>query len=318
MAYNDCKFFTLEEDGVEVVENVLSKNEIVDLQNKMWEWLNFKTKNTRAPVVKENSNTYGTMFELFPKHGMLFQHWDFGHNPLSWSVRQNKNVIDKFSSIWKTHDLITSFDGISVSLPCEVTKRGWSRGKEWFHSDQCFKNNHFECVQGLVNIFDVFEGDGTLRVLRASHKLHGSFQDKFKIKDSGDWCLLNEEQKQFYVDRLDSNADICVKAAAGSLVLWDSRTIHQGMEPQRSRRVSNIRCVPYICMTPASLASQAQLKKRIKYFEERRTCNHWPHKIKVFGKQPRTYGQPVPVVDTDIDLEVTDLMKKLVGYDFLK
>jgi hypothetical protein len=315
--YNNCKNFTLEDDGVEVVENVLTVDEISTLQDKMWEWLNFKTKYTSKPIIRKNPLTYVSIFELFPKHGMLFQHWDFGHNPLSWSIRQNKNVIAKFSSIWGTDDLLTSFDGISVSLPCEMTKRGWNRGKEWFHSDQCFKRNTFECAQGLVNLFDVCDGDGTLRVLKGSHKLHGAFQEKFKITDSSDWCLLNEEQKQFYVDRLDVNSDICVKAPAGSLVLWDSRTIHQGMEPQKGRKEHNIRCVPYVCMTPASLASQSQLKKRVKYFEERRTCNHWPHKIKVFGKTPRTYGQSVPRVDNDI-LEETELMKKLVGYHSLK
>lgn len=153
--------------------------------------------------------------------------------------------------------------------------------------------------------------------MRKSHKLHKSFQENFKITESSDWCLLNEEQKKFYSDRLGKDSDICVKAPAGSLVLWDSRTIHQGMEPQKERQKDNIRCVPYVCMTPAKLASQVQIKKRIKYFEERRTCNHVPHKVKVFAKVPRTYGQHLVQVDKDV-LEVTELMKNLVGYPYLK
>lgn len=317
MIYNECKNFTLEADGVEVVENVLNEDEILSLQNTMWEWLHTKTKHTPKPVIKTDPSTYVSMFKLFPKHGMLFQHWDFGHNPLSWRIRQNQNIIDKFRDIWKTNDLLTSFDGISISLPCEQTHRGWHNGKEWFHSDQCFKRSSFECAQGFVNLFDVSENDGTLRVLRKSHKLHKSFQENFKITESSDWCLLNEEQKKFYSDRLGKDSDICVKAPAGSLVLWDSRTIHQGMEPQKERQKDNIRCVPYVCMTPAKLASQVQIKKRIKYFEERRTCNHVPHKVKVFAKVPRTYGQHLVQVDKDV-LEVTELMKNLVGYPYLK
>lgn len=316
LLYDDCKNYTLDDDGVEVVENVLTDNEIVNLREIMWKWLNYKTKNMDNPVVEGKEDTYVSLFNLFPKHGMLFQHWDFGHNPLSWYVRQNANVIKKFASIWNTNDLLTSFDGISVSLPCEITDRGWYKNKEWFHSDQCFKRNDFECVQSLVNIYDVLEGDATLRVIRGSHKLHRKFQEIFQIKDSSDWHLLNPEEKQFYIKELGPMSDICVKAKAGSLVLWDSRTIHQGVEPQRGRSKINIRCAPYVCMTPATLASKSQIKKRIKYFEERRTCNHWPHKIKVFGKLPRTYGLPVPNVEEDA-LIITDLMKQLVGYNHM-
>ena len=318
MLYQNCKDFSLGTDGVQVVEGVLNEHELVKLREKMWHWLHFKTQHTSKPVVKNDQTTYKSLFELFPKHGMLFQHWDFGHNPLSWYLRQHPKVIAEFKEIWKTDELLTSFDGISVSLPCEATGRGWTRHKEWFHTDQCYKRNGFECAQGLINLFDVREGDGTLRVLRGSQALHAEAQECFKIKSSSDWCLLTPEQKQFYVDRLDEDADMCVKAPAGSLVLWDSRTIHQGMEPQRSRERPNIRCVPYVCMTPAALATKKQLMKRVEYFEKRRTCNHWPHKIKVFPVTPRTYNKDImpPRVDKDT-LEVTELMKKLVGYDYL-
>lgn len=317
LLYDECESYTLQNDGIEVVENVLDADEIVILREKMWEWLNYKTKNLDKPVVEDKTDTYASLFQLYPKHGMLFQHWDFGHNPLSWHVRQNENVIQKFASIWNTNDLLTSFDGISVSLPCEITKRGWYRGKEWFHSDQSFKRNDFECVQGLVNIYNVFQGDATLRVLKGSHKLHGKFQKRFQIQHSKDWHLLTPEQKNFYIQELGPMSDICVKAKAGSLVLWDSRTIHQGVEPQKGRPEKSIRCTPYICMTPATLASKSEIKKRIGYFEERRTCNHWPHKIKVFGKYPRTFNGPLPNVENDNNLIVTDLMKQLVGYNHI-
>jgi hypothetical protein len=324
--YDECKNFTLENDGVEVVENVLSAEEIQFLQSKMWELLNFKTKYTSKPVVENDPSTYGSLFELAPTNGQLFQHWDFGHNFLSWRIRQNKKIIDKFASIWGTNDLLTSFDGISVSLPCEVTNRGWYTGKEFFHLDQSLKRNKFECVQGLVNLFDVFEGDGTLRVLKGSHKLHEEFQKQFKINSSNWYQLKEEDQKQFYIDRLGEDSDICVKAPAGSLVLWDSRTVHQGMKPQRNRKTikterlpyGNIRCVPYVCMTPARLASQSQLRKRIKYFKERKTCNHCPHKLKKFGIKPYIPGVVFPRVDNDLFLEETELIKNLVGYKYYR
>lgn len=96
---------------------------------------------------------------------MLLQHWDVGHNPVSWNVRQNSKVIKAFEDIWNTDDLLTSFDGLSISLPCEYTKRGWYRGNTWWHTDQSYLRNDFECVQGLVNLYDVNPGDATLRVM---------------------------------------------------------------------------------------------------------------------------------------------------------
>lgn len=65
-------------------------------------------------------------------------------------------------------------------------------------------------------------------------------------------------------------------------MLWDSRTIHQGVEPQKERSEKNIRCALYVCMTPRKKATKAQLDKKRKAYIERRTTNHYPHKIKLF------------------------------------
>jgi ectoine hydroxylase-related dioxygenase (phytanoyl-CoA dioxygenase family) len=273
MNYSDCKDLTLKKDGVQVILNVLDNDEILFLQKKMWEWLTFKSRNLKIPIDKNKYDTYKSIFDFGPKHGMLLQNWDFGHNPISWYVRQNKKVIDIFASIWKTSDLITSFDGISISLPPEHTGKGWYNGNDRFHCDQCFKRNSFECVQGLVNIFDVREKDATLRFLKGSHKLHGEFQKHFNIDENTDWHLLDDKEKkdkdilikelkekQFYINRLGNDCDICIEAPKGSVFLWDSRTIHQLIEPQE-RKEENTRCVPYVCMTPRSLASTQMLIK---------------------------------------------------------
>jgi hypothetical protein len=43
------------------------------------------------------------------------------------------------------------------------------------------------------------------------------------------------------------------------------------------------------------MATESDLKKKRKYFEEQRMTSHWPHKIKVFAKTPRTYGNILPI-----------------------
>lgn len=56
------------------------------------------------------------------------------------------------------------------------------------------------------------------------------------------------------------------------------------------------------------------MQKKQKAFEELRTTSHWPHKIKLFPKQPRTYGRDYEIV-TEIQPPVlTDIGKKLAGF----
>lgn len=66
---------------------------------------------------------------------------------------------------------------------------------------------------------------------------------------------------------------------------------------------------------PKSLATPANIKKRIKAYEELRTTSHWPIKCKLFGKSPRIYGgnKPPPMKEVSKP-EVTELGRKLIGY----
>jgi len=67
---------------------------------------------------------------------MLIQHWNIGHMQSVWNIRQNKNIVDIFSTLWNctNEELLVSFDGISFNLPPEVMKRGWNRNNTWYHT----------------------------------------------------------------------------------------------------------------------------------------------------------------------------------------
>ena len=67
-------------------------------------------------------------------------------------------------------------------------------------------------------------------------------------------------------------------------------------------------------MTPRSFAHNKILDKRIKAFEEMRMTTHWPHKAILFGKAPRTYGEPLPNVEQLPPPEINNLGRNLVGY----
>lgn len=96
--------------------------------------------------------------------GMLPQ--PIGHEKVVWDIRQEPKIIDAFSKIWGTSELIVSFDGGNLSLPgpmqtVKVTgQASWSSRRgltvnqrdRWSHVDTSPLDARFQCVQGVVNL----------------------------------------------------------------------------------------------------------------------------------------------------------------------
>ena len=256
---------------------------------------------------------------------MLVQHWGVGHAQVSWDLRQNPKIVDIFSKIWKVEpeDLLVSFDGLSFHLPPETTRRGWHRST-WLHTDQSYSRNYFECLQCWATALDVTDGDATLCFLEGSNNKHKEFAEHFELfdpeqelkqikKNGADWFKLSADQKQWYQDE---GCELTrIKCSKGSLVFWDSRTIHCGTEAIRGRASPNIRAVIYLCYMPKELCSKANLRKKQKASKELRTTNHWACKPKLFPKTPRTYGKPVPKITSLTEPKLTPLGMSLAGFD---
>lgn len=323
---------TIEKYGVGIIPSVLNEKECDAMNKGMWDTLEYVTQNfddtTCGPIDRNNEDTWRSFYEFFPQHSMLIQHFGIGHAQYVWDVRQNPKVVDIWSKLWDTkpEDLLVSFDGVAYNLPPEVTNRGWYRENNtyggWLHTDQSYTRNEFECIQGWITANDVEDGDASLAILEGSHKYHEAFAKKFESKDKADWVKLeNDEQYNFYVKGGEGRSGCpyrVIKCPKGSMVFWDSRTIHCGREPTKGRASPNIRNVAYICCTPRSLANEAALKKKIKYFEEGRLTNHWPHKIKVFGKKPFTRGKSIQEFEPLPEPKLTALGRALAGYPLTK
>lgn len=325
--------------GVAVIPGVLNEVECEQLEGEMWSYFGSLTREWSTPVSREVPESWCEVYKLLPMHSMLFQHFGIGHAQFAWNVRQNPKVAAPFAAIWnvKPEELLVSFDGASFHVPHETTKRGYFRGNTWYHTDQRFCGTakgvsqetkaNLKCVQGWVTARDVNEGDATLTVLKGSHLYHEEFASRFlgtastaKGRAQGtpfktDWYKLgSQEELDFFVkEKQCEPVRIC--CPRGSLVLWDSRTMHAGYESSKNRETPNFRMVVYVCYVPRSQATPKQLQKKLSALKELRTTSHWPQYSKLFGKTPRTYGTAeVPRVTPIEPPVLTEFGKKLAGF----
>jgi len=148
--------------------------------------------------------------------------------------------------------------------------------------------------------------------MEGSNKYHSEFRDTYSVTDKSNWYKLSKEQRVFYSERGCEIKNI--KCPKGSLVFWDSRTIHCGIEPGKRRSSQNLRAVIYLCYMPRNICSKANLKKKQKAFTELRATCHYPCNIKLFSKNPHTYGKPIPITIPIEEPIVDDLGKLLSGF----
>jgi hypothetical protein len=296
----DTVHSTLDKFGVAVIPGILSEKECIQYRTDIW-----KSVNHIYPEFNiEDQTTWKKFYNLLPLHSMLIQHYSIGHIQPVWDIRTHDNVVKVFKTLHKTDDLLISYDGISIGLPPEKTGRGWYRGNDWMHTDQSPLNPTW-CIQGLVNLYPVLKNDSTLTICEGSHKYHQEFLKSIgKGDEKDDWIKLTPDEKALLVKK---HKQFCVEAPIGSMILWDSRTFHQGIEPQ-PRVKENFRMVVYTCLRPKSQFDKRTLTKREKAFKELRLTNHWGTHL--FPKSPRTYGSPIPVTNPVVAPVISDEKKK--------
>lgn len=244
-------------------------------------------------------------------HGII-TYPDISHEQFVWDIRQHPGVHEVFTELWGTSDLVTSFDRACIMKPPE--RAGWTSMKSWLHIDQGHAKKGRHCVQGFVPVVDMSSVDGTLMVLENSHIYHEEFFAAHPGVAKGDWCKLTDKHIEWYLRR-PGVKKVRVSAKAGDLVLWDSRTVHCNVPPEKGRLEPRWRKVVYACQMPLKLCSEQDRNKRRQAFEQKRATNHWPVGVTLFPEKPRLYPgmkldqftreKPQPVL--------TELGKKLAG-----
>jgi len=276
------------ENGYSIIPDILSKKDLDYCKSMFIEW-------------QQTIPNHDYIHKSVNPHG-IYKFHNVGHTRHAWYIRTRPSIQNIFKQLWNTDELIVSFDGC-----CYIPKNCDSKDKYWTHSDQAPTKKGLQCYQGFVTLTD--NKQRTLIVYEKSHLYHKQYFIEKNIDNSKNWNLIDIET----LGRMQSSRRV-LHIPAGALVLWDSRTFHQN---QYGKPNSEERMVQYVCYLPKSHIKNTEKirKKRLKYYNDRRTTSHWPAPIYVNGKQPQTYGDSSRSIDYSLlqpsildDLE-EDIMK---------
>ena len=297
-SYADA-FESLKEKGYAVIENVVPADLCVSVHSRIKTFLAEAGVETGASAVKMGS---------YPNSRGIVQHLEGGQMQAISDVRMSAGVEDVFASMYGTNDLMCSFDGF-----CWMPRNYIASSRSWLHVDQSHRKPGRRCIQAYVNVTDSCDAaSGSLYVVPGSHKKHFEFAERPACAANGkDWYKFNDEELA-----LLGAEPVRVFGGVGSMVLWDSRTVHSNIGPLASvaEAERRERCVVYVCMQPRAWCSAANLAKKQRAFAEYRLTTHWAaSKIELFPKTWQTYGKPITVRTPARTRVETQRMRELAG-----
>ena len=142
--------------------------------------------------------------------------------------------------MWGTEKLLTSFDGVNVTLPAPDRAPIGA----WPHVDQSPLRKGLQCVQGILNLTPNGLHDGGLIVLKGSSALNEQFfkshSNNRETWGPADWFGFTDEEVAWFVSNGCEVTKVC--AEPGDLILWDSRTVHYNALPE-SNTIRSVLCM---------------------------------------------------------------------------
>jgi hypothetical protein len=291
--------------GVAIVPNVLNEEECKHVTGCAWDYFEKITEKCEKPIDRNNQSTWCLFKNLFGQlGGQLYQNFGTGVMEGSRFCRvKGASVFARLYNV-RPEDLLVSVDAFSLGIPPKLLPKKEIAPKRptVLHSDQSYAKRGLVTVQSWLTSENVEEGDRSLEFLEGSHLLHEEFAKAFftsrrKSPPKEDWFHLKDPEHIAFYEANDKCLRRRIRCPKGSMVLWDSRTIHSGANPVKGYE-HNLRCVSYVCCLPRSGASPKELARKKKFAEsllvKARTASHNPISFRPFPHTPRTYGAPLP------------------------
>ena len=297
------------ENGFIIIKNILTNDECEEMIDGIWNSFGQITKHLDYPIDRNKQDTWRSFLEMKPIHHIYTQ-YGIAHADFLWNIRQKQKILNLFSILYdcNPHDLLVSFDGVSVQTPPEYSNEDVNRTKCWYHVDSSFSNRNIKCYQSWVTGMDVEVGDFTTAFFIGSHKSFTDFGDRFHIKNPKNFYKLKTKDELKYFEM--KHDQVKITCTRGSLVVWDSRLVHAGIGPLPGRANHNTRMICFLSYGPRTTASLKTLKRRIDIYKKRRATTHWSHMH--LRMTPEGKSKKLKKLDTR-PIE-TKLLNLLVGY----
>ncbi|KAJ5885507.1 hypothetical protein N7495_010017 [Penicillium taxi] len=299
----------LKSQGYAVVKGAISLEKARHYQQKALDWVT----SFGSPLDLNDPSTW-TVANL-PVQGKANQYSNYSvvHEKFMWDARMEPKILEAFSKVWGTDELLVSFDAVNITLPKMQDK---AKRQPWPHVDQAPMRRGLHCIQGVINLSQAGPEDGSLIVLPKSNQVTEEFFDTQvdpSTWETRDFRHISTEELKWFEAR--GIKPLRVQAEPGDLLLWDSRTVHWGGEPTDKSDI--IRTVIYASYSPASLATPGTFERKKEAFESFRATTHWAHDNVILRDSvvllpdgtvdPRNRSKPLE------EPEHTDKLLKLAG-----
>ncbi|OCL04430.1 hypothetical protein AOQ84DRAFT_300902, partial [Glonium stellatum] len=135
--------------------------------------------------------------------------------------------------------------------------------------------------------------DGGLVVCEGAHLLSEQFHKEMAWEEpipawNPEWYRFTEKGMEWLKNHGCEWIKVC--AEPGDLLLWDSRTPHYNVSP--TGKIPRF-CI-YTCYMPVNGATQEDLIKKKKAFENRQGTSHWPNAQYVTSNDGKRDEKPDP------------------------
>jgi ectoine hydroxylase-related dioxygenase (phytanoyl-CoA dioxygenase family) len=315
----------LDDHGFAVVASVADAGEIATAVSLFWDY----AEQVRPGLRRGDAATWGDPWVGGPhRYGVVGG--GLVHSDFLWHTRLLPAVRRAFALIWGDSDLLTSFDGGCAFRPCGA-EPAWRVASGWWHVDQnALLGPHRAgraAVQGIVTYLDAGPATGGLCVVPGSHRAHAAVCAASAGSAPG--VPLDP------ADPVLRAGGALVRARAGDLLLWDSRTVHCSAAPDAaaedqaaaaagttgglaggSAPAELLRLVAYVCMVPRARAAPEALAARRAAFEAGAPATgcHWPDQAPPAPARPRRGAAAEPARPRD-PAGCCAAMRALVGYE---
>jgi len=264
----DLKLFEADSYGCQELENLWGQD-LLSTISAPRDDKEAKAQQNSAALQKIKQNpVYEWPMEKLPLGTKFASFYGLPHGRCAWAVRTNENVKKVFGSIYGDRDLVTGVDNVFFdNRICGESDDSKRLTNLWPHADQNLsaKGGNHEVYQGVLYIFEASTETASTVVWPGSNR--DVYNCLMKSKDwskSGHFCPLQKNRLAEFAKNARR-----IPVPAGGLLLWESKTIHQGWGGGGPRLA-----IP-VSMELKALREQGAFSQKMQLCRSGQPSSHW-------------------------------------------